>query len=155
MCTIGLVGTIGEIRLFRRSSSVVCTNIIWNNFPHLILFKINYGKLPNKNVTKSEEGIKNQRKNQKVHNLYVKGGRLIQIFSSVRFFCAVSPPVVFLYHCYIRYVLDSKQSWESVKFQLARWSHRLAFLCITLPQLNYQSSSTFISECGIPSWACS
>ena len=29
------------------------------------------------------------------------------------------------------------------------------FVCVTLPQLNYQSSSSCIFECGTPSWACS
>ena len=49
-------------------------------------------------------------------------------------------------------VLDSKQSWESGKFQLVRWSHRLFFYVVL--QLNYQLISTCISECGNSSWAC-
>ena len=38
---------------------------------------------------------------------------------SISVFCAVSPTL-----CHIWLCLDSKQSWESGKFQLVRWSHR-------------------------------
>ena len=50
--------------------------------------------------------------------------------------------------------------WEYGKFQLAWWSHRVALFSgldhplPTEPQLNHQSISTCISECGTPSWAC-
>ena len=61
------------------------------------------------------------------------------------FLCGV-PPLYFFALDTLGYVLDSKQCWESVKFQLARWSHRLAlFVCYLAPVFIYMKISISIS----------
>ena len=72
-----------------------------------------------------------------------------------KFFCAVSPPPcnsVPLPHLALSLILSKVENLESSSLQDE--ATNCFFYWVTWPQFDYQSSSTCISECGTPSWAC-
>ena len=60
-------------------------------------------------------------------------------FQYICFLCGVPPPFATLGS-----VLDSKQSWESGKFQLVRWSHRLFFMWYLYLRVWHSQLSLFV-----------